>query len=87
MANIDVNVSNTLNGEEFEVNLPDDQKISDLIPVLTQKMEAGDPPEGSAWQLTNKTQNFGYAPDDTLAGANTNEKDNLALAVIAAPGS
>ena len=86
MANIDVIVANVLNGEEFEVSLPDDQRVEDLLPVLSQRMEAGDPPTGAVWVLTNKTQQFEYAPDDSLSGANTNPHDNLALSTISAPG-
>ena len=79
MADIYVHVSNTLNGEEFDVSMPDDEKISDMLPVLTQKMEAGDPPDGWAWRLGNRTQNFEYAPDDTLEGRGTHENDMLFL--------
>ena len=38
-----VQLSNTLTGEEFDASIPDDRKIVDLIPVLTQKMGAGNP--------------------------------------------
>ena len=50
MGNIDVYVVNLMTGEEYEVAVPDEKKVEEWIQVLTQKMEAGAPREGSAWR-------------------------------------
>ena len=86
MANIVVNVANTLTGEEFECTVPDDTKVEDLFPILVDRMEAGDPPNDMTWQLENRTQKFAYSDSDTLAKANTETGDNLVLATTNLPG-
>ena len=70
-------VDNTLTGDEFDVTMPDDQKVEDLIPILVEKMEAGDTPVGKQLGLRNRTQYFEYAPDDTLHGAGTKANSSL----------
>jgi len=90
VAQIDVVIINTLNGEEFDVNLPDDQKMADLIGKIVENIEIEDQlPQGESWKLINKSQNFEYMPDHTLAQAGndvTSAGDKLGVSHGAAPG-
>jgi hypothetical protein len=99
MAQITINVRDTILGIKQEVQLPDDIPMTELLPILSIEMRRSvrvryeervrvryeESPED--FRLTNKTQNFEYNPTDTLADRGTKEGDLCLLAYeFACPG-
>jgi hypothetical protein len=72
-------------GEGIECEVPDDQAMDVLLPVLAERIgqELGNEElsKTSALELRNKTpgKNFKYLPKDTLAGRKTESTDTLVL--------
>lgn len=83
MADIEVEIRDVVTGEAIEAELPDDQPISVLLPVITDQLGIT---EAGRHKLVNKSQKFEYNEDDTLGSRNTRPNDNLALSYDATFG-
>lgn len=82
MAQVNVTLIRADTNQEFDVELPDDAPITELLPALVK--ELGLPitgPDGNqvAYELSNKRTAREYKEDDTLGGASTKTGDSLLL--------
>lgn len=82
MAQISVTLVRADTNQEFDVELPDDASISELLPALVK--ELGLPltgPDGNqvAYELSNKRTGREYKEGDSLGSASTKSGDVLLL--------
>lgn len=82
MSQISVTLVRADTNQEYDVELPDDHGISDLLPALVEKL--GLPltgPDGNqvAYELSNKRTGREYKEVDTLGSASTKSGDVLLL--------
>ena len=80
MPDITITIHDTISRKRTEVEVPDDVPMSELLLVICEQLNPqadGSPPDGafSNFQLTNKTQNFEYNDEDTLASRETQPDD------------
>jgi len=66
-------------GGEMEADLPDDVPVGDLIPGVLEQIDELKESDPSVWGLYNKSRQFRYNPDDTLASRETAEGEKLGL--------
>jgi len=82
MAQVSVTLVRADTNQEFDVELPDDANIRELLPALVK--ELGLPltgPDGNqvAYELSNKRTGKEYKEDQTLGSAGTKTGDSLLL--------
>jgi hypothetical protein len=79
MGEVKVNLIMDQIGGEMEADLPDDVSIKDLVPGILGQIDELKEADPSVWGLYNKSRQFRYNPDDTLASRETAEGEKLGL--------
>jgi hypothetical protein len=72
MGDISIRVRHAATGVVVEAELPDDEQMKVLLPILAEKLSIQNAGE---LRLKNKTRNFEYNDTDTLAGKGTKTND------------
>jgi hypothetical protein len=72
MADINLNIRDGVTGKEVDAELPDDIPIRDLLPAITNELDI---PQAGNRKLINKSQQFEYNDEDSLASRDTQPND------------
>ena len=77
MPMLEIKLKDTVTGKIYDVELPDDVELRDLLPTLAEKTGLQDT---GGHKLRNSTKGFEYNENDTLAGRGTEQGDKCEIA-------